>query len=687
MQLIVNKHSDDEDQRPLVVAHNPGHPFRRYYRRGLVGSCVPLLLTAYYFLTWTIYLGPVESPNGINFGASGAQLIFYSWFIIGVVGLDLGEYGLLGVEASMLMTAFWAAPNAWHVMVHGEHSWNGIDGWINAIKSVFGKRRRLTTPSRLWWILASLTASLFLGLPLTGLTMDVKDGFRKSNNAPRVTGQNWTTFNQRSSRATLAAAHNAWSLAVPPRVPGIGMLYTNSTANRNDPIFSSLNVLPNTVPTDDGVGEVFLAPQAYAPLLGKIWGLVIRYNCTVLQKLEDFTILSHRNGSKPLLAPVPPAVNSYDVGEYLIEIRNQTVGLSGDINYMIVSELGYSNELYGSNSFSAENATQCYFNKSDGATNGYPGLEHDSILELAFWQNATSNNGLVNPPLPSSFYNFNIDTTVAGLNGAYSAPSETGNSTVPMDAIGIQCKSSSALGTAEVDGTTSTYKNFEKSDTPVTLNVYACTPRLALAVPQFIFQGDAATSTWSEDFFTSAEASPSLLTAESDDNVVFALVRPALLQASELRRSLLRAYGTAAVQLMYDGGHGYSFAYSGQRYSFTNPNATAYEPTRVLGRGRIPPALPGVLLALWALGTCLLSVLYGFNRRWAETLDSFSLFQFGGDASDKVKEIPAFPVKDFKDHEQLSQLPGLIGDSRPGFNPGHVTLVNSSEARRTKKYM
>ena len=651
---------------------------------------MPLLLTVYYFLTWALYLGPVESPNEINFGRSGAQLIFYSWFILGVIGLDLGEYGLLGVEASMLMTTFWAAHNAWHVMVHGEHSWNGIDGWVAAIKSLIGKRRRSTTPSKLWWILASLTALLFVGLPLTGLTMEVKDGFRKSNNAPSVIGQKWDTFNQRSSPAALRAAHNAWSLAVPPRVPGIGMLYTNFTANGKDTISGSLKVLPNTVPTDDGVDELFLAPQADTPLSGKTWGLVIRYNCTVLQKLEDFTILSRRNGSMPLKAPNPPGtINFYDVGEYSIEIRNQTVGSRDDVNYFVVSELGYSKELYGSSFFSFENATQCYFNKSEGATNGYPGLEHDSILELALWQNATSDNGLVSPPLPSSFYNFSIDTTVAGLDGAYRVPNATGRSTIPMDAIGIQCKSSSALGTAEVDGTTSTYKNFEKSDTPITLNTFACTPRLSLIVPQLIFQGDsdAAISTWPEDFFTSAEAPPSLLTSESGDNVVFVLVRPALLQASELRRSLLRAYGTAAVQLMYDGGQGYSFANSGQRYRFINPNATAYEPARVLGRGLIPPALPGVLLALWALGTCLLSLLYGFNRRWAETLDSFSLFQFGGDASDKVKEMPAFSVKDFKDHEQLMKLPGLIGDSKPGFTPGHVTLVQSSEALRTKKYV
>ena len=381
------------------------------------------------------------------------------------------------------------------------------------------------------------------------------------------------------------------------------------------------------------------------------------------------------------------ATNSYNVGEFSIEVRNDTLGYSGDINYKIVSELGYSREVYGSDFFASQNSTQCYFNKSEDATNGYPGLEHDSILELAFWQHATSNEGLIYPPLPPGFYNFGIDTSVVSLNGAYSVPGETDDSIIPMDAIGIQCKSSSALGTAEIDGTTSTYKNFEKSDTPTVLNFYACPPRLSLAVPQLIFLGEPETSNWPEDFFNSAEAPPSLLTSESDDNVVFVTVRLTLLQASELRRSLLRAYGTAAVQLMYNGGQGYSFARSGQQYRFNNTNATAFESAQVLGRGPVPPAIPGVLLALWALGSCFLSLLYGFSRRWAETLDSYSLFQFGGDLSDRVKEKPGSWVKDFTDHDELRKLPGLIGDSKPHFNPGHITLVQAAEALKAKKYV
>lgn len=637
--------------------------------------------------------------------------MLYSWFLLGVFGLDLSEFGLLGIEASMLMTTLWSAPSAWHIMMHGEHTWTGVGGWMKSAKSMFTRSWPKTIPTKLWASLTALTSVLFIALPLTGLTMELTDGFRVSKSVPEVLGQRWETFNNRSTFATLAAAKSAWSLAVPPRVPGRGVLYTNSSVERNSANLMGLNTLPNVVPTDEGANEIFLAPQAETPISGRTWGLMVRYNCTTIQRLEDFVILSRRNGSEPLgstgastgssagSSTALRSVNSYQVGDSTIEIRNSTVRTAFDetsLNYEAVSELAWSRELYGENFFAAENPLQCYFNKSENATNGYPGLEHDSILELALWQHATDNEALVNPPLPPSFYNFSIDTEVAGLNGAYSVPSNVrlSDPPVPMAAIGVQCRSSSAVGSAEIDGVTSTYKDFEKSDTPTVLNVNACPPRLSLAVPQLIFGDDPSGRTWPDNFFTSAEAQPAFLTSESGDNVVFVTVRPTLLQASELRSSLLRAYGTAAVQLMYDGGQGYSFASGGQqrlRFRFPNPNATAFEAARVLDRGPVPPLVPGVLLAIWACGTSLLSFLYGFRRRWADKLGSYSLLRFGGDLRDQIRNNTGATgmARDRKEWErELRRLPGLIGDSRPNDSPGYITLVQANEeASRRKKYL
>lgn len=679
------------------VAHEAGHPLQRYTWRALSGICVPIVLAGYYTITWILFLRDRGSPIGLNFGLSGSRTVYYSWFIIAVIGLDLGEYGLLGVEASMLMTTFWGAPNAWHVILHGDHSWSGLDGWIDAIKflpeGAASNRKRPRdshAPRRLWWVLAIPSILLFVALPLLGLSTELTLGFRETGVSPTMTGRNWTTFNQRSRQVTLAAAHSAWSLATPPRVPGFGMVFGKQTTASDDAMFKYFTPRDNKLQALQGADDIFLAPQTDGPYTGKAWGMVVRYNCTVVQALDDFMILSRRDSSK-----YPrKSMTAYNMDEYTIEIRNQSMDISRVINYAAVAELGYSEELYGGTAFSSQNSTQCYFNKSEGATEGYPGLAHNSTLEMALWQHATDDNPLVHPPLDPSIYNFTLNSsTIGGLRGAYSASGKEQNRTVPMEAIGVQCTSSSAVGFAQVNGVTSRYQDFEPSDTPISQNIFQCAPRLALAVPNFIFKGDRVTNSWSEDFFTAADAPRSILTPLSGDNVDFALVRPTLLQARELRRALVRAYSAAAVQLMYDGPQGYQLGRVVQDgTNFTNENATGYRLAPVLVRGPVPPALPGTLLILWALISCLLSLRYGFLRRWADTLDSFSMFQFGGDLSDevKVKEMPMYSFKDFTDHEQLTEMPGLVGDLRPDFNPGQITLVKckvANEARRTKKYV
>jgi hypothetical protein len=313
---------------------------------------------------------------------------------------------------------------------------------------------------------------------------------------------------------------------------------------------------------------------------------------------------------------------------------------------------------------------------------------------MVLWQTGTDKNALVYPPLDPSKYNLTLDSgTIKGLSGAYKVPIYYEKSGDPMEAIGVQCKSSSAVGMAHVDAITSQYSDFEPSDTPITQNIFQCVPRLGRALPNFIFDGDVTTKTWSEGFFTAADAPRSIFTSMSGDSVVFVVVRPTLLQAEELRKSLSRAYSSTAVQLMYDGPQGFKLGrsqYDGT--SFRNGNVTGYRLAYVLVPGVVPPVLPCTLLAIWALISCYLSIRYGFLRRWTDTLDSVSMFQFGGDLADEVKtvDMQGYSYKDIRDADQLTKLPGLVGDMRPGFSPGHITLVDripKNEARRTKKYV
>lgn len=227
---------------------------------------------------------------------------------------------------------------------------------------------------------------------------------------------------------------------------------------------------------------------------------MVTYNCTVVDKLEDFTILSQRDGSVSPTAAMSSCgtalPNAYHIGNYTVQLRNFTAPSDFEsvlVNYRAVLELLYSNETYGSLYYSGEHPTSCYFNVSDNATLGYLCLEHKSILEFALWQYVVAKYSLAEPDgPPASFYNFSLDTTVAGLNGTYSMPviDSLSNMTVPMQAIGAQCKSSSAVGFAEVVGSTSTYKSFTRADTMLVVNIDACPNRLALSIPQTLFPWD-----------------------------------------------------------------------------------------------------------------------------------------------------------------------------------------------------
>ncbi|KAH6643835.1 hypothetical protein C7974DRAFT_382313 [Boeremia exigua] len=49
-----------------------------------------------------------------------------------------------------------------------------------------------------------------------------------------------------------------------------------------------------------------------------------------------------------------------------------------------------------------------------------------------------------------------------------------------MTAIGVQCKSSSSVGTAYINGVRSRYSNFARTDTPISVQPNRCTYRFGV---------------------------------------------------------------------------------------------------------------------------------------------------------------------------------------------------------------
>src|SRR5437667_11346513 len=87
--------------------------------------------------------------------------------------------------------------------------------------------------------------------------------------------------NRRQPRQTVRRGISVWRTESSVTIPGIGLAYTPPYLRREQ--FSCLDTVPNSLPLDHGIPELFLAPQANTPVNGKAWGLRLGYNCSVVE--------------------------------------------------------------------------------------------------------------------------------------------------------------------------------------------------------------------------------------------------------------------------------------------------------------------------------------------------------------------------------------------------------------------
>ena len=125
---------------------------QRYYMRAVTGIIAPLSMAIYYCAIWRMYLTRPMAAGGLAFGLPGGSVIYYSWLFIAAVGLNISQYALEGIEASILMDPRWGFSTAVHVLAHSNRSWARPDGWNRVLsRLILGhKTWSLTLPPRLW---------------------------------------------------------------------------------------------------------------------------------------------------------------------------------------------------------------------------------------------------------------------------------------------------------------------------------------------------------------------------------------------------------------------------------------------------------------------------------------------------------------------------------------------------------
>jgi hypothetical protein len=250
---------------------------------------------------------------------------------------------------------------------------------------------------------------------------------------------------------------------------------------------------------------------------------------------------------------------------------------------------------------------------------------------------------------------WNFTTYISGLGSIY----QTTNSRnlEPMPAIGVRCTSSSAFGSADIDGYSATFSNFRPSK-EIPMDGYL------ISFAPILFDGQSGVT----ELFTSS--------GFHDPGDGQALMDTGCLFDGSLLSSLQYLYASAARELTTDPNSVYDAT-----------NLTSSHSNKVLNRGVLPAVVPAVLLGIWTISSMIFSIAYGFRRRWAATLDGYSMFRFGADFGQIVQKNKGFSsTENYEICSALRDIPGLVGDARPKFAPGHVTLVKKGAAAKEKLY-
>ncbi|KAJ4319045.1 hypothetical protein N0V94_004096 [Neodidymelliopsis sp. IMI 364377] len=491
------------------------------------------------------------------------------------------------------------------------------------------------------------------------------------------------------------------------RILGQGIAYTPEGFDRSQ--LAYLNKVPVVLPKDDGVNRMFLTAQAENPIEGSAWGLLLQYNCSIVKQTSDLILLKDREPSARKNISEGAVKGSYlPNGSSWVQVMNQTDPFTSAwaSNAHAVVELAY--ELWPNRSTqealqsSGPNATftestTCYFNENENITGDYPGIDQERIFEVLMWQKFfNSSYGDTSPQ-----YNLTVDHNITELYGAYdyldfayNIPANQSDTYPgwPMTAIGVQCKSSSSVGTADIDGIRSTYSNFVRTDTPINIQRARCADRFGADILPMMLGPDYNSDEFLSSYFTSTAAPPLFYASYTDDpDSIDAgtgyMVSLNYLQASQLRQSMLHALSSYATQLMFNGGQGFT-ARDGSQVAYFNPNVTAFVTGPVIKQGVMPAGIPVALFFLWAFISTTLGATYGFRRRWSAILDGHTLFRLGVELKESNRQaVQKYPsVVEIEDCVALHSVPGLVGDMEPGSAVGRIGLVEGSVADKQKLY-
>ncbi|KAH8428325.1 uncharacterized protein LDX57_006026 [Aspergillus melleus] len=594
----------------------------RFYWHSLCLCLIPPLVAAYFVVIWLKYLS--RDSNPVRYGSTQEIWVYYSWIVICVFGIGWSKYGLAGVELAMLQRRQFGAPDTATLVMHSGNSWSGPDGWLRLLNRLLrGTPVHVHLP---WYVLAFFSALPYVAFPISGLCMELSDGYIFSAASPKTIGYNSTLFNNRQYLQTVERGKRRWESGSSGQLPGIGVLYTPDYHSRDQ--LDGLDRTPNRFPENESVPEVFVAPQAEVPIGGRVWGLRVGYNCSVVDHISQFTLVTDK---RRVSKHAEMTEQSYDS----VILSTKSKGSVYVYNSSLIDPKQSSN-LFAYLEMGISNVTEAlFYDGTEPNTFDPRDISKADILELIIWQVRHESSYEEQLP-PDLTYNDTINEPVLGAaqpiihhpngtiqtNSSFFDPeygpdglegyANTGVYPVKSVAppIGVRCTRFSALGYANLDARASTFHNF-------TIGAY---PHFDLSREESLVQrfGFAANNILLRQYFNIYESISSPTPTTHSNSVVYRR----FLQARELQKSVMLAHAIDALQLMYDGVDSFEHA-------TINPDLSSSRPGKVLTSGVVPALCPVVLFLVWATGCLLLGLRYGFVRRWSDTLDGYYLLSVG----------------------------------------------------------
>lgn len=650
---------------------------KKYYLRSLLTFTGPLLALAFYLSICLTYLRNPPVNGIVNSYPISARGIQFTWITAAIFMLDLSKTGLANIEAAALMDPRLAPLNATRLMWHTDGKWANPLWWLRACKSMISVllRRKGSYPGFLWCILSLASLMIYIGLPLSGLSVELANVLTPSASKALIYGPSAATFNLRSTLGFPQQIRSRWSTGRSTIPPTGAILYApQGTTNVNETYFSDqAAIFASSI-------EVFAGPAVHESVSGQAWGVYANISCNPVPK-SRLQALSISN----LTGFVNGCVFNWRNESCELEWFDNTTRLAFNVNDqkafpLVINEPGV-----------IQQATLFkYLAVADGAFLGgygfsspfeqisnHDSLTYDSIsgkrsqeevttalFEMYFWQSDA----------------YNLDAPNEIMEGGYDDPIDIyeylywkgpKHYHATMMGIGIHCDVRTEVGSADLHPDTRTFSSFQRNRSLANSEIH--TPGIedtAFIYPPQVLALAALSSLASYNtseghilgslepqqnempwvdlhraINSPAGAYPDAQQSLDDGVAIYKALRP-----KDLQVAIYKLLGESVISMMDEGGltpwYGELRELEGNRY---------------IVRGIVPWPYALAFLSIWALIVCAgaLWTLVLAEPRWATSLGGFEMFKFGASYSDEMEDLTDVDFRACND--VLQRIPGMVG--------------------------